>query len=526
MRDIRRKVTSQLNLLIKELPLSKELVAFTRDEYFESLRASYGIPLNDGSRPSGGTKIERQKWFLKRINRGKWPGENSRGSTESIDLYVVEFARYAAERLEPGRQRLSSRASTDSEQITVPVEAPTTDSRTHVQEGAPSSSVEAAIIPEQAVTKPLQEPTAGEPALIDQPVFTDISIQSDASLTLSEEPQRNEPDSPEPLPERKESTRTFLIRQAFVSLALAVTLPFTFLSWPNDTEGTGEEWPGDTLNSSPKPPAKLPIGDALNVNAYSVTGMNGAWSAAVPDNKVDLVTKPLQGYNSIGVDKLPAGFRNSLEEHGYLLGELRIQFAVKRLDDDKKDIEIIEVRPVDIKKQLMPTGAAFLMPPSKDSDWVSEAEFYMGTPAMEAVYPADDDDAGTPYFQEQRKTLNFQGDEEVFSLAFFAFQGAYTFKIAVDYEAGGSQYRTYVTDENGPETFKLTADPCPHATPAQEKLYGYPSKADLEAVQGIRYGELWIPSRRELAGGESESMLAHYPGKYTTAATNCARGNS
>ncbi|MDH2389080.1 hypothetical protein QCN29_09805 [Streptomyces sp. HNM0663] len=513
MSDIQSTLTVKLNELIASFEAKVRLL--DESDCRDSIRVDLNIDDVRQVRRRSGKGVRRED-FSQHLKK-----QLKAGDVENLRKHFDKFATYAAKKICKQYSALLERAVAEAQIVHGPAGVAATNSRTHVQEDVPSTSVEVAVFPEKAATESLQEPTANEPAPIDQPV------QSDASLTLSEEPQRSEPDSPEPLPERKEPARTFLIRQAFVSLVLAMTLPLTFLPWPNDTEETGEEWSGDTLNSSPKPPAKLPIGDALNVHTYSVTGMNGTWSAAVSDDKVDLVTKPLQGYNSIGVDKLPADFQNSLEEHGYLLGELRIQFAINRLDDDKRDIEIIEIRPVDIKKQPMPTGGAFLMPPSKNNDWIGDAEFYMNAPAMEAVYPADGADAGEPFFQAQRKTLSFQGDGEAFNLAFFAFQGAYTFKIAVDYEAGGSQYRTYVVNENGRETFKLTADPCPRATPAQERLYGYPSKADLEAVQGIKYGELWIPTELELAGGESASVIAQgKPGQYTTDTTNCARINS
>lgn len=163
--------------------------------------------------------------------------------------------------------------------------------------------------------------------------------------------------------------------------------------------------------------------------------------------------------------------------------------------------DVIRVRPVSIKHEDIPVGAAFLLPSQGGPDGVRRMTFDMDSSSPIPRHPAGaEGPEGQPFFQTSRIVID--GDDakgEAVSADFNTVKGAYSFQVAIEYQLEGQRYRQLVPDVDGkPKTFRIAADLCP--------MPGWKSRlkaSDIEVLGRLRYKNLRAVDQQNVEQGYS-----------------------
>ncbi|NUV59137.1 trypsin-like peptidase domain-containing protein [Streptomyces sp. CAI-85] len=257
------------------------------------------------------------------------------------------------------------------------------------------------------------------------------------------------------------------------AVVVAVGVAFTRIDLPDRKDRGDRGHPGQpSASAAAKSPAALsdpagtadsdvgglPRGTRLRMTA-TVSGPEETMQAAFAESDLALLTGVLK-MPMISAAPMPADLAKLIETKGYLVPGALVNLVVEGLDGD---VEITKIRPVGTSREQIPLGAAFYFPSQGGGD-VRQMDFDMDDDSPVARIPSDgtaSSSVGRPFFTSQRITVE-QGESEKLALNFSTVRGAYTFRVAVNYVAGGKEYSQFIEDGLGkPRLFRISADPCP-----------------------------------------------------------------
>ncbi|QNP62356.1 hypothetical protein [Streptomyces genisteinicus] len=324
--------------------------------------------------------------------------------------------------------------------------------------------------------------------------------------------------------------RRALLAGASVSLAVAA-----LLSWQVMARGDGGEDGHGTnpaarsshtsagrAQKEPEPPAgkssstQLPTGDDLEVT-YGFPGFPSdffdTYTAAFQEKDLGAL-KELLARPRIAAAPADPALTKLIEARGYFLSGMK--FNISLTSAKGNTVDVVRIRPVNIERDEIPVGAAFLLP-SQGGDDVRQMSFDMDSESPIARHPAiGEGPEGAPFFQSSRIVVE-GGDEagEAVAADFSTVASAYTFQVAVEYRVDGESYRQLVPGLDGePGTFRIAANLCP--LPGLKPRLG---EDELAALGRLRYKNLRAVDRDNIDQGYS--LIAQDPGGHGVGEEGC-----
>ncbi|NED10596.1 hypothetical protein [Streptomyces sp. SID9124] len=335
-----------------------------------------------------------------------------------------------------------------------------------------------------------------------------------------------------PLKERRTKKRHALIALATAgALLITAGLSWQFSMGNDESNAKGEE----TLRVDPSPKASsgnpqksatpskviasvidLPTGDDLNVQ-YGFpgfpSGLLESYEAAFQEEDVESL-KELLGRPRLAAAPADPALIRLIDSKGYFLSGMSINLILT--SSKGNPVDILRIRPVNIKHQKIPVGAAFLLP-SQGGGEVRQMAFDMDSDSPIARHPAGaEGPEGTPFFRSSRITI--KGDDETgeaIAADFITVKGAYVFQVAVEYRVNGTEYHQLVPAVDGsPGEFRIAANLCPLAG-LKPRL----GNKDLENLSKLRYKHLRGVDKQNVEDGYS--LIPVNPKIHTVGVNGC-----
>ncbi|MFC9795481.1 trypsin-like peptidase domain-containing protein [Streptomyces sp. NPDC127584] len=299
--------------------------------------------------------------------------------------------------------------------------------------------------------------------------------------------------------------RTTTIAALAVVPLVAVGVLFAAIGMPDSGDGrdSGKPTGPVSADASPRPrnmPSTtpdgtvggLPRGTRLRLTA-TVSSLEDTNGVAFKEDDLGMLGDVL-GMPAIPAAPMPTEMVQHIEAAGFRLPGALVNLVVDGMDGN---VEITKIRPVGTVPYRVPLGAVFYFP-SQGGGEVSAMDFDMDDPSPVARKRPEGTEAGPgrPFFTSERITLR-QGETERLALNFSTVRRAYTFHVAVNYTAGGTEYSQFVEDAKGePRVFRISADPCPWAG-----MRGRLTEEDVRTLGAMHYRHVRTVDEQALEQG-------------------------
>lgn len=285
------------------------------------------------------------------------------------------------------------------------------------------------------------------------PLVPDSTPSSDGSDTQSRStdlvPQPQEPNNPPP--NSRQPMRSHL------RVALAAIAAFGLLF------AGAAVYDIFFTSSAPSAPAASVDPSKLTVTVLSaVDGESG--SSVVFPSATSAAAEYYLGLSSLSqapmIGTPPSVFLGELKAGGYALGGLDLTFNIE--STSASTITVYDVRPV-FKARKAPLAGAAIYWPGQGGYTSAQMYFDMDNLVPVAKSLSKPFKVDGPFFTTQAITVGANNTEEI-EAYLEAYEGAYTFDLAIDYELNGKKYtQTFALDGNVP--FAITADQCGNSDP-------------------------------------------------------------
>uniref|UniRef100_A0AAU2ACZ2 Uncharacterized protein n=1 Tax=Streptomyces sp. NBC_00093 TaxID=2975649 RepID=A0AAU2ACZ2_9ACTN len=274
---------------------------------------------------------------------------------------------------------------------------------------------------------------------------------------------------------------------------------------------------GVPQSESPSSLTDLPAGDDLNISfgfPGFPTALFDGYAAVFQEKDLGALKELLSRPRMAAAPADPA-LVNLISARGYFLNGTSMNLVLTPKNDTM--VDVVRIRPVNIRHDEIPVGAAFLLPSQGGPGEVRKMNFDLDSSSPIARHPAGaEGPEGQPFFRSSRIVIEADDEdgEEVFA-EFNTAKGAYAFQVAVEYQAKGKRYTQFVPDVNGkPGVFRIAASLCP--------LPGFKPRlnaADLKALGKLRYKNLRAIDEQNLEQGYS--LIPADPSSYAMGAKGC-----